>query len=215
MTRNLLVAFGGFISSDPRVQLVYVVVVVTGYFAFTGVYQPWRASVLNHFDVATSIVLCFIGMFGLIFVALQDEVDLLKRFDQTASVGSKEDQLKTFALALTILIGLFMALVFALFVWCANMMLPSQAQKTLTAHAERKKKTVDLLQSQMDGNFVTRVSALLEQVPQSDFESFYWFLQKLSADVDGSVPRWTFAFKSDVKKVNTGQPAGKPVTVSA
>merc|ERR1711966_260993 len=71
MTRNLLVAFAGVISGEPRVQLVYVIVVVTIAFALTATYQPWRAAVLNHYDVVASVVLCYIGTFGLIFVSLE------------------------------------------------------------------------------------------------------------------------------------------------
>merc|ERR1712216_998572 len=67
MTRNMLVAFAGIISDQPRVQLVYVVCVVVIGFAFVAVYQPWRASSLNHYDVASCIVLSFIGVFGIIF----------------------------------------------------------------------------------------------------------------------------------------------------
>merc|ERR1719379_299525 len=76
MTRNLLVAFAGLVSDEPRVQLVYVVCVVVITFAFTGAYQPWRAMVLNHYDVASSIVLVFIGVFGIIFVSLDKVIDV-------------------------------------------------------------------------------------------------------------------------------------------
>ena len=33
---------------------MFVVVVVVVTFSFTGAYQPWRATMLNHFDVASS-----------------------------------------------------------------------------------------------------------------------------------------------------------------
>jgi hypothetical protein len=115
MTRNLLVAFAGIVSGEPRVQLVYVVCVVVIVFSVTGVYQPWRAPVLNHYDVVSSIVLSFIGIFGLIFVSLQAEVELAQRFGM--DVQKKEDEQKEFARALTVLIAIFLALFGALCVW--------------------------------------------------------------------------------------------------
>merc|ERR1712098_277148 len=132
MTRNLLVAFAGIISSEPRVQLVYVVCIVVVAFSVTAVYQPWRAPMLNHYDVLSSIILCFIGIFGLIFVSLQAEVGLQKRFGM--DVEQKEDEMKAFASGLTVLISAFMALFGLLCVWCLSMLSPAQATKFEQQH---------------------------------------------------------------------------------
>merc|ERR1719231_555482 len=74
ITRNLFVAFGGIISNEPRAQLLYICCIVIVYFTFTATYQPWRAPMLNHFDVITCLVLCIIGMLGIVLVSLQDEI---------------------------------------------------------------------------------------------------------------------------------------------
>ena len=95
MTRNLLVAFGGIVSTEPRAQLVYIVCVVLAYLTFTAVMQPWRSPVLNHFDVATCITVGLIGKFGIVFVSLADEIETNARFG--LPVQSKEDLHSTFA----------------------------------------------------------------------------------------------------------------------
>merc|ERR1719421_2675777 len=86
MTRNLLVAFAGIISMEPGVQLKYVICVVMLTFAATGAYSPWRAPMLNHYDVSSCIVLCFIGIFGLSFLALELEINLHERLGSTVMV---------------------------------------------------------------------------------------------------------------------------------
>jgi hypothetical protein len=99
MTRNLLVAFAGVISTEPRVQLLYAVSVVLVAMTSTCVWQPWRTPVLNHYDTTTGAVLCFIGMFGTLFTSLQDEIRLSRRFGLNTVVAGKESLRDDFATA--------------------------------------------------------------------------------------------------------------------
>ena len=101
MTRNLLVAFAGIISTEPRVQLVYSVCIVIVAMVLTSVWQPWRAPVLNHYDVSTAVILCFIGMFGMLFVSLQDEIRVSQRLGLSTVVEGKESLRNDFAKART------------------------------------------------------------------------------------------------------------------
>ena len=97
MSRNGLVAFGGVISSEPRAQLIYITCVVIAYFSMTALRQPWRDTTLNRFDVFTSVLICLIGMFGMVFVSLEDEMITNERAG--LPVTSKEELRDTFAKA--------------------------------------------------------------------------------------------------------------------
>ena len=97
MSRNGLVAFGGVVSSEPRAQLIYITCVVIAYFSMTAIRQPWRETTLNRFDVFTSVLICLIGMFGMVFVSLEDEMITNERAG--LSVTGKEELRDTFAKA--------------------------------------------------------------------------------------------------------------------
>jgi hypothetical protein len=103
MSRNGLVAFGGVVSSEPRAQLIYITVVVIAYFTMTAIRQPWRDTTLNRFDVFTSVLICLIGMFGMVFVSLEDEMTTNERAG--LSVAGKEELRDTFAKAGRTLFG--------------------------------------------------------------------------------------------------------------
>lgn len=100
MTRNLLVAFAGIVSTEPRVQLAYAVCVLIVAMIFTSVWQPWREPVINHYDVCVTAILCFIGMCGMLFVSLQDEIHVNRRFGLAMAVERKESLRNDFAKAL-------------------------------------------------------------------------------------------------------------------
>lgn len=93
MTRNLLVALVGIVSTDPRVQLICVVSIVIFAQFGTATQQPWRVTVLNHYDASTCTVLCLIGMFGVVFLALQEQLVDKHRLGQSAvaSVGPRKN----------------------------------------------------------------------------------------------------------------------------
>merc|ERR1712054_482315 len=88
--------------------------------------------VLNDYDVVSSMVLTFIGVFGIIFVSLDKEIHVQEQNDLPTE--GKKSELRTFA---TVLAALFVALFGALTVWCVGMMLPSQAKKEREAHRKQ------------------------------------------------------------------------------
>jgi len=181
MTRNLLVAFAGVISSQARVQLVYVIGIVTITFSLTSAMQPWRNTLLNHYDVVSSIVLCFIGVAGIIFVSLQSEVELLRRFGM--AVAEKETELEAFTLALTILISLFTALFGMLCAWCVNFLMPSQATKAALQHQEECKVLSEKLKACVaKEDFGEEAVRLIQDATAYDLAGLANFLAKMYAD---------------------------------
>jgi len=181
MTRNLLVAFSGVISDAPRVQLVYVVCVVVVAFSVTGVYQPWRSAVLNHYDVASSIVLTFIGVFGVIFVSLDNEIEVLQQND--LSTQEKVDEQGAFAVVLSVLVAIFLALFGVLGVWCVAMLIPSQMQKQIAAHNKECEDLTQLLKNKIRlADFEDQAALLIHESTTYDRAGLKNFLVKIGED---------------------------------
>merc|ERR1711907_831216 len=84
------------------------------------------------YDVSSSIVLAFIGVFGIIFVSLDKEIQVGQQHDM--DVAGKIDERTNFGQVLSALIALFLAMFGALVVWCVSMVVPSQMQKQAEAH---------------------------------------------------------------------------------
>jgi len=180
MTRNFLVALAGIVSDAPRVQLVYVVVVVVLVFAVTGIWMPWRAMALNHYDVSSSIVLAFIGVFGIIFVSLDKEIQVGQQHDM--DVSGKIDERTNFGQVLSALIALFLAMFGALVVWCVSMVVPSQMQKQAEAHDRECKTLTEQLHKLIDANtFKDESSRLISESTAYDRLGLKNFLDKISA----------------------------------
>merc|ERR1719456_687162 len=91
MTRNLLVACAGIVANEPRVQLIYLVWVVSSVFTFTAVWQPWRVPSLNISDILSCCILNAIGVFGLVFVSLHDEIELNTRLGRVSVAQRQAD----------------------------------------------------------------------------------------------------------------------------
>jgi len=169
------------VSDQPRVQLVYVVCVVVITFAVTGVYMPWRAMVLNHYDVVSSIVLTFIGIFGIIFVSIDKEIDVQQQNDLPTQ--AKVDEQKSFAAALSVLVAIFIALFGALACWCVAMVFPSQVEKMTEAHNTECRELVSLLTEKMaKGNFTEEATRLIQESTTYDRLGLKNFLIKIDAD---------------------------------
>ena len=187
MTRNLLVAFAGVISTEPRVQLLYAVSVVLVAMTSTCVWQPWRTPVLNHYDTTTGAVLCFIGMFGTLFTSLQDEIRLSRRFGLNTVVAGKESLRDDFATVLMVLVGVFVALVVSLCGWCLHMVLTSMTaagrKRAQEAYEQPIRELVSSLEDRVkDVNFLTNAAALLGSSTAYDRAGLKSFLDKLTAD---------------------------------
>jgi len=66
-------------------------------FSITALYQPWRAPVLNSYDVVSSILLAFIGICGVIFVSITEEISYAERLELWGIAARKEDISNAFA----------------------------------------------------------------------------------------------------------------------
>merc|ERR1719498_1944411 len=181
MSRNGLVAFGGVVSSEPRAQLIYITCVVIAYFSMTAIRQPWRETTLNRFDVFTSVLICLIGMFGMVFVSLEDEMTTNERAG--LSVTGKEELRDTFAKVLLALIFVMIMSFGALGIWCFSMMTPGGAEK----HAMAESKACKALATQLENatkteNFLTDATRLIHEVTSYDRNGLANFLQQLNAD---------------------------------
>jgi hypothetical protein len=181
MSRNGLVAFGGVVSSEPRAQLTYITVIVIAYFSMTAIRQPWRDTTLNNFDVFTSVLICLIGMFGMVFVSLEDEMITNERAG--LSVEGKEELRDTFAKVLLGLIAVMFISFGSLVLWCLSMMTPGGAEK----HAMAESKDCKALANQLEaatkrGNFLGEATRLINEVTSYDRSGLANFLQQLNAD---------------------------------
>ena len=174
-------------SSEPRVQLLIVVIFVLLVTCATASYHPWRAGALNVYDVVSSYVLALVGIFGLIFLSLRIEERELERAGKTKEADAVGEDLATFGMWLAILVGLFLALFALICGWCFSMFIPSsreaQAKKTSAAKTAFIGLVLDQLKSE---NLEQRVQSLAEELTSYDqrgAESFFKLLQ--AADTSG------------------------------
>jgi hypothetical protein len=209
MTRNFLVALAGIVSDSPRVQLVYVVCVVVIVFAVTGIWMPWRAMVLNHYDVSSSIVLSFIGIFGIIFVSLDKEIQVGQQYDM--DVSGKMDERTNFGQVLSALIALFLAMFGALVLWCVSMVVPSQMQKQAEAHDQVCKTLTEQLHKLIEANtFKDESARLISESTAYDRLGLKNFLDKISASQGTHKDGVT-----DTISINKAKENASPAVVSA
>jgi len=158
-----------------------VVCVIVVVFALTGAYMPWRAMVLNHYDVASAIVLTFIGMFGIIFVSLDREIDMQQQNDLPSE--ENVDEQRSFATVLSVLVAVFLAMFLALSAWCLYMVLPGQVEKQTVAHKKECRVLAERLHQMVSANTFTEESArLIEESTTYDRLGLENFLDKIDAD---------------------------------
>jgi hypothetical protein len=150
-------------------------------FALTGAYMPWRAMLLNHYDVASSIVLTFIGVFGIIFVSLEKEIDVQQQNDLPTQ--AKLDEQKTFGTVLSVLVAIFLALFGALCAWCVHMVFPGQVEKQTEAHnKECRELTAQFHKKVSSDNFKEESARLIQESTTYDRLGLKNFLVKIDAD---------------------------------
>ena len=142
---------------------------------------PWRNNTLTIFDVVTSLLLAVIGAYGLVFMYTDKLVQVLRREGNFAEADQLIDGLGQHVGFLLFCIALFGLTFFALFVWCFNMMRSSVFQAVITAQTQRQTDVLALLEQQLQKDFTGRVSTLLEQLPQPEFDAFYWSLERRSS----------------------------------
>jgi len=180
-------------------------------FAMTGAYMPWRAMVLNHYDVASSIVLTFIGVFGIIFVSLDKEIDVQQQNDLPTQ--DKLDEQRTFGAVLSALVAIFLALFGALCVWCVSMVFPGQVEKQTEAHnKECRELTAQLHQKVSSANFKEESARLIQESTTYDRLGLKNFLIKIDADQATHKSGATDTISIQKAKDNSSSPAQ---TVSA
>jgi len=180
MTRNLLVALAGVISTEPRVQLIYLVWVVTTVFTLTAVWQPWRVPSLNISDVLSCTILNGIGVFGLVFVSLDDEIELNTRLGRDAVAARQSDLQSALAVVLAILFAMFVSIFLCVIGWALMLLVPGRAaQEEAAMHSQLK----DLYQEAVDcideGTFKQDVERLVYNSTDHDRTAFRGILAKL------------------------------------
>jgi len=137
MGRNLLVSFARLVASECEAQLTYLVAVVLIVFSLVAVWQPWRANVLNHYDIISSIVLCFVGLFGLVFISLSEQMTLYERLELPGLAAQLGEVRYSFGIGLFVLCVAFVAGFLGIVVWCCSTFLPGRMAVVASAH-ERK-----------------------------------------------------------------------------
>jgi len=181
MSRNGLVAFGGVVSSEPRAQLMYISCIVIGYSSMTAIRQPWRETVLNHFDVFTSVLICLISTFGMVFVSLEDEMITNERAG--LGVTGQEDLRDTFAKVLLALVVIMVLSFCGLALWSFSMMLPAGQQRTAQEEARKCKALCGKLEAAVKTeSFLADAVRLIHEVTSYDRKGLQDFLKQLGAD---------------------------------
>lgn len=129
VTRNLLVACAGVFASGQRDQMVYVVGMVMVYSTITGLLQPWRVVVVNRYDVVTSVLLCIVGVFGILFLSLQQEADLTRHYGGPQRERERvEDAIDGYARAMFVILILFFLSFALLICWSVSLMVPGRME---------------------------------------------------------------------------------------
>lgn len=181
MTRNLMVAASSVVSAEPRVQLIYLVWVITTVFTLTAAWQPWRVPSLNISDILTCSILNGIGIFGLVFVSLHDEIEMNNRLGRPHVAKKQEDLQTSLAIVLAGLFGLFVAVFWVVIIWTLMLLLPGRAAK-----AEQEMETsLKNLYSQVittvkDDNFEKDMQALCDSSDAYDRRGLTHLLDKLA-----------------------------------
>lgn len=190
MTRNLLVAFAGLVSTQSRDQLSVVVVTVIVFYALTARQQPWRAPQLNDFDVATSFVLSIIGLYGMIFMSLGEEILLHRKQDKEIEALEAQQMMDAYAEVLKILIIVFLLLFAGVVAWCFNGMREKERVRIVQNNELYVRQIVaDLKNALKDGQegFMQQASALLMEATPYDRNAMRGFITKLMVDDKGSL----------------------------
>jgi hypothetical protein len=185
MTRNLLVALAGVVSTEPRVQLIYLVWVVTTIFTLTAVWQPWRVPSLNISDVLSCTILNGIGVFGLVFVSLDDEIELNTRLGRN-NVAARQSELQSaLAVVLAVLFAMFVAVFLGVIGWALVLLVPGRAaQEEAVLDAQLKGLYAEAVDCIDGGDFKQDVERLVYHSIDHDRKALRNILGKLRMSPD-------------------------------
>jgi hypothetical protein len=123
----------------------------------------------------------FIGVFGIIFVSLDKEIDVQQQND--LPTGAKVDEQASFATALSVLVAIFLALFGALSCWCVAMLFPNQVEKMTEAHNRECAELTGLLHKKCEsGEFKEESARLIQESTTYDRLGLKNFLDKIGQD---------------------------------
>jgi hypothetical protein len=214
MTRNLMVACAGVVANEPRVQLIYLVWVVSSVFTVTAIWQPWRVPMLNISDILSCCILNAIGVFGLVFVSLHDEIELNTRMGRSHIAARQADLQKTLAVVLAVLFALFVVVFLSVICWALMLLMPGRAaQEELQMEASLKSLYNQTVVAVKDDNFDNDVKRLIDNSNAYDRAGLMTIVNKLKLP-DGQIGALTGHFKKMGIDAAAKQGAG-PSSVSA
>jgi hypothetical protein len=180
MFRNLLVAFTGVFSSEPRSQLLMAIIFIMLCSLLTAAYHPWSEEVLNWYDMSTNFVLTLIALFGVVFLALQNEVIINTRQMMHKEADILDEELQTYAEVLIFLIIIFGIEFFALIVWCIQLLRPGKRNEVIKQEVDAKKALYSKLTSVVENKAWTQaVEGYLALSEEHDRNKFVNVLDKI------------------------------------
>jgi len=201
MTRNLLVAFTAVMSEEPRTQLLLAVTVIMICSLLTAAYHPWCAEMLNWYDMSTCFVLILIGLFGIVFLSLQNEILFHKRHMLYAEADAMHEELSDYAHALLVAICLFCAEFVVLVLWCVQLMRPNVRKEVIQKELEELRNLNDNIGKETENRSVDQAvwEAYLGKSDEHDRSNLFRILAKVAAERS---------------RMATGE-TGKPVEIEA
>merc|ERR1711988_191164 len=184
LARNVLVACSGLLSSDPRVALLCLSILVVAHSTVVAIYGPWIRAGLNTFEIVATLLLGMIGLFGLIFHSVHNEKAILVQFEEDwvqDAVQEREDSLHVYAICSIVVLGLFFALFFGLVVWCLSAMCPGVVQAEVRANTERGNRLLTrFTEATKRSDFSLLITAVITRGTEYERTRLEELLQKLA-----------------------------------
>lgn len=180
LSRNLLVAMSRLVSSMPETQLVYLAVVTMLAMSLMTCWWPWRLNLLNYFDLVSCILLCMIGLFGLVFMKLSEQATLNDRLGAPNVAHDLLGIRDNYAVALLIMVLMLMCMFCGVLLWCVAMFMPGNMQKQHTNYMQKCSAISDkLLAAHRDPNFIGMCNRVILDATDYDRRGLLEFLDTL------------------------------------
>merc|ERR1711988_1354069 len=104
----------------------------------TAAYHPWAEEALNWYDMSTCFVLILIGLFGVVFLSLQNDIIFHKRMQLYDTADRLQGELEDYAAVLLFLIGVFGLEFLALVGWCIALLSPAKRNAVIRKEIDAK-----------------------------------------------------------------------------